>query len=77
MMPSGEFVEVHEPISPEKAWLLTQHEQNAPLALEEKDARGVRRPGLLKSKLRKRFSIAHAEQVAKPTVDDLKEIEHH
>jgi ubiquinol-cytochrome c reductase cytochrome b subunit len=77
MMPSGEFVEVHEPISPEKAWLLTQHEQNAPLALEEKDARGVRRPGLLKSKLRKRFAIAHAEQVAKPTVNDLKEIEHH
>ena len=77
MMPSGEFVEVHEPISPEKAWLLTQHEQNAPLALEEKDARGVRRPGLIKSKLRKRFAIAHAEQVAKPTVEDLKEIEHH
>jgi len=77
MMPSGEFVEVHEPISPEKAWLLTQHEQNAPLQLEEKDARGVRRPGLLKSKLRKRFAIAHAEQVAKPTVEDLKEIEHH
>ncbi len=77
MMPSGEFVEVHEPISPEKAWLLTQHEQIAPLQLEEKDARGVRRPGLLKSKLRKRFAIAHAEQVAKPTVEDLKEIEHH
>jgi ubiquinol-cytochrome c reductase cytochrome b subunit len=77
MMPSGEFVEVHEPISPEKAWLLTQHEQSAPLELEEKDARGVRRPGLLKSKLRKRFAIAHAEQVAKPSVEDLKEIEHH
>jgi ubiquinol-cytochrome c reductase cytochrome b subunit len=77
MMPSGEFVEVHEPISPEKAWLLTQHEQGAPLELEEKDARGVRRPGLLKSKLRKRFAIAHAEQVAKPSVEDLKEIEHH
>jgi ubiquinol-cytochrome c reductase cytochrome b subunit len=77
MMPSGEFVEVHEPISPEKAWLLTQHEQNAPLELEEKDARGVRRPGLLKSKLRKRFAVAHAEQVPKPTVEDLKEIEHH
>jgi ubiquinol-cytochrome c reductase cytochrome b subunit len=77
MMPSGEFVEVHEPISPEKAWLLTQHEQGAPLELEEKDVRGVRRPGLLKSKLRKRFAIAHAEQVAKPSVEDLKEIEHH
>jgi ubiquinol-cytochrome c reductase cytochrome b subunit len=26
-MPNGEFVEVHEPISAEKAWLLTSHEQ--------------------------------------------------
>ena len=76
-MPNGEFTEIHEPISPEKAWLLTQHEQSAPLELEEKDARGVRRPGLLKSKLRKRFAVAHAEQVAKPTVEDLKAIEHH
>jgi ubiquinol-cytochrome c reductase cytochrome b subunit len=77
MMPSGEFVEVHEPISPEKAWLLTQHEQNAPLELEESDNRGVRRPGLLKSKLRKRFAVAHAEQVPKPTMNDVREIEHH
>jgi ubiquinol-cytochrome c reductase cytochrome b subunit len=77
MMPSGEFVEVHEPISPEKAWLLTQHEQNAPLELEESDSRGVRRPGLLKSKLRKRFAVAHAEQVPKPTMNDVREIEHH
>jgi ubiquinol-cytochrome c reductase cytochrome b subunit len=77
MMPSGEFVEVHEPISAEKAWLLTQHEQNAPLELEESDNRGVRRPGLLKSKLRKRFAVAHAEQVTKPTMNDVREIEHH
>jgi ubiquinol-cytochrome c reductase cytochrome b subunit len=77
MMPSGEFVEVHEPISPEKAWLLTQHEQKAPLELADLDQRGVRRPGLIKSKLRKRFAVAHAEQVSKPTVEDLKEIEHH
>ena len=77
MMPSGEFVEVHEPISAEKAWLLTQHEQNAPLELEESDNRGVRRPGLLKSKLRKRFAVAHAEQVPKPTMNDVREIEHH
>jgi ubiquinol-cytochrome c reductase cytochrome b subunit len=26
-LPHGEFVEVHEPISPEKAYLLTSHEQ--------------------------------------------------
>jgi ubiquinol-cytochrome c reductase cytochrome b subunit len=77
MMPHGEFVEVHEPISPEKAWLLTQHEQNPPLALEENDLRGVRRPGVLKNKLRARLSKAHAVSVPKATAEDLKEIEHH
>jgi ubiquinol-cytochrome c reductase cytochrome b subunit len=77
MMPHGEFVEVHEPISPEKAWLLTQHEQNPPLALEESDLRGVRRPGALKNKLRARLSKAHAVSIPKATAEDLKEIEHH
>ena len=77
MMPSGEFVEVHEQISPEKAWLLTQHEQNKPLELAESDVRGVRRPGLLKSKLRKRLAVAHAVQVPKPNLSDLKELDHH
>ena len=77
MMESGEFVEVHEPISAEKAWLLTQHEQNAPLELADSDTRGVRRPGLLKSKLRKRFAVAHAEQVAKPTLTEVRELEEH
>jgi ubiquinol-cytochrome c reductase cytochrome b subunit len=77
MMPHGEFVEVHEPISPEKAWLLTQHEQNPPLALEEFDASGVRRPKALKNRLRARLSKAHAVAVPKVSADDLKEIEHH
>jgi ubiquinol-cytochrome c reductase cytochrome b subunit len=77
MLPHGEFVEVHEPISPELAWKLTAHEQNPPLALEEVDARGVRRTGALKNKLRKRMSEANAESIAKPTANDLKEIEHH
>jgi ubiquinol-cytochrome c reductase cytochrome b subunit len=43
-MPNGEFIEVHEPISAEKAWLLTSHEQLAPLELPEHDGAGVRRP---------------------------------
>jgi ubiquinol-cytochrome c reductase cytochrome b subunit len=77
MMPHGEFVEVHEPISPEKAWLLTQHEQNPPLELEEFDAAGVRRPKALKNRLRARLSKAHAVAVPKATAEDLKQIEHH
>jgi ubiquinol-cytochrome c reductase cytochrome b subunit len=77
MMPHGEFVEVHEPISHEKAWLLTQHEQVPPLALEEHDASGVRRPKALTNKLRARMSRAHAVAIPKATPEDLKQIENH
>ncbi len=77
MMPHGEFVEVHEPISPEKAWLLTQHEQVPPLALEEHDASGVRRPKALTNKLRARMSRAHAVAIPKATAEDLKQNENH
>jgi ubiquinol-cytochrome c reductase cytochrome b subunit len=77
MLPHGEFVEVHEPISPELAWKLTAHEQAPALALEDADANGVRRAGGLKNKLRKRLNQSNAESIAKPTLTDLKEIEHH
>ena len=77
MLPHGEFVEVHEPISPELAWKLTAHEQAPPLVLEDTDANGVRRAGGLKNKLRKRLNQSNAESIAKPTLTDLKEIEHH
>ena len=75
-MPSGEFVEVHEPISPEKAYLLTSHEQAPALELPEVDARGVKRAGALRNKLRSRMSVAHSEAIPKVSADDLKEIEH-
>ena len=44
MLPHGEFVEVHDELTPEEKWTLTQHEQLAPLALPESDANGVRNP---------------------------------
>ncbi|CAN2239226.1 cytochrome b [Candidatus Planktophila dulcis] len=74
-MPSGEFVEVHEPISPEKAWLLTSHEQLAPLELPEHDASGVRRAGLIKNKIRNRVSRAAAVAVPKATETERRELE--
>jgi len=77
LLPHGEFVEVHEPISPEKAWTLTQHEQLPPLELSSHDSHGVRRPGGLKNRLRRRMSVATVEQVPKPDTEDLKAIEHH
>jgi len=79
MLPHGEFVEVHEEISDAKKFTLTQHEQPAPLALPEADANGVRSPGGLKNKLRKRLSVANAEQIPAPTLAEIKELEsgHH
>jgi ubiquinol-cytochrome c reductase cytochrome b subunit len=76
-LPHGEFVEIHEPISPEKAWLLTSHEQLAPLELPEFDAAGVKRPQALKNKIRNRISRAATTAVPKATESDRKEVEHH
>ena len=76
-LPHGEFVEIHEPADPNKLFSLTQHEQIPPLDLNPIDAGGVRRPKGIRNKLRVRMSVAVSEQVAKPTAQDLKEIEHH
>ena len=76
-LPHGEFVEVHEPVSPELAWKLTQHEERTPLEYKTVDENGVHRPIGIRNKLRIRFSHAIAEQVAKPDRDDQKEIDHH
>ena len=77
MTAEGEFVEVHEPLSAEKIYTLTQHEQKAPLALPETDRNGVRGATGIKGKLLKRASAAAAEQVPAPTLTEAKEIEHH
>lgn len=76
-MPNGEFTEIHEPISPEKAWLLTSHEQLAPLELPEYDGAGVRRPGLIKNKIRNRISRSMATAVPKATETERRELEGH
>ena len=76
-LPHGEFVEVHEELSPEKKWLLTSHEQSGPLELPETDQAGVRRPSAIRNKLRARMSTANAEAVPKVSSKDLNEIEHH
>lgn len=76
-MPSGEFVEVHEPISEQRRFILTSHEQPTPLVLEDIDSRGVKRAGKFKNKLRVRLSKAHAVAIPKVTAQELKEIEHH
>ena len=79
MLPHGEFIEVHESLSPEKAYLLTHHEQNAPLALTSEDAQGVANPQGIKGRVRSRMSRAAQEQIAKPTAKEVLELEegHH
>jgi ubiquinol-cytochrome c reductase cytochrome b subunit len=79
MLPHGEFIEVHEPLSPQKSFLLTQHEQNPPLELTQEDGRGVANPQGIKGKLRSRMSRAAQEQIPKPTTNEMLEIEegHH
>lgn len=76
-LPHGEFVEVHEPISPELAWTLTSHEQLAPLELPEFDGAGVKRPQALRNKIRNRISRAVAVAVPKATESERKELEGH
>jgi len=75
MLPHGEFIEVHEPLSPEKAYILTQHEQNPPLAISSEDAQGVANPQGIKGRIRTRLSQAAQEQIAKPTTKEVLELE--
>ena len=56
-LPHGEFVEVHEPLSPTERWVLVQHDAHRPLALPEaSDERGVRAPNTAIAKVRARLS---------------------
>ena len=79
MLPHGEFIEIHEKLSPEKAYLLTSHEQLSALEINEVDANGVANQEGLKSKLRARMSRASQEQIPKATTKEMLELEngHH
>jgi ubiquinol-cytochrome c reductase cytochrome b subunit len=79
MLPHGEFVEVHEELSAEKKFALTQHEQPKAIALVKEDAGGVLNPKGIRARLQARFSAANAENIAKPTASEVKELEggHH
>ena len=79
MLPHGEFVEIHEELSAEKKFALTQHEQPKAIALVKEDAGGVLNPKGIRARLQARFSAANAENIAKPTASEVKELEggHH
>jgi ubiquinol-cytochrome c reductase cytochrome b subunit len=79
MLPHGEFIEIHEELPDAKKFTLTQHEQPKAIALVTEDARGVLNPKGIRAKLQARFSAANAENIAKPTAAEVKELEsgHH
>ncbi|GAB2979955.1 cytochrome bc complex cytochrome b subunit [Streptomyces pseudoechinosporeus] len=76
-LPHGEFVEVHQPLSPAELHVLTQHEQPRPLeAGPARDANGVPNPNGSKGRLRALLSrglYGAGTQVAKPTAEEYRE----
>ncbi|MFJ3444564.1 cytochrome bc complex cytochrome b subunit [Streptomyces sp. NPDC086081] len=77
-LPTGEYVEVHEPLTQADLFTLTQHEQHPPYTIgPEVDAGGVRRR--VKRSQRVRARLAHAmfgpdARIEKPTVEEYREI---
>jgi ubiquinol-cytochrome c reductase cytochrome b subunit len=84
MLPHGEYVEVHEPLTPDERFRLTQHEQEPPYAIGPLvDANGVERQ--VKGGQRVRSRLARAmfgpeSHIPKPTAEEYKELtsgDHH
>ncbi|MEV7079160.1 cytochrome bc complex cytochrome b subunit [Streptomyces sp. NPDC093516] len=77
-LPTGEYIEVHEPLTQADLFTLTQHEQHPPYTIgPEVDAGGVRRR--VKRSQRVRARLAHAmfgpdARIEKPTVEEYREI---
>ncbi|MFE5796212.1 cytochrome bc complex cytochrome b subunit [Streptomyces sp. NPDC056503] len=78
-LPHGEFVEVHEPLSQGELYKLTAHEQYEPAALPPAvDENGVQRKIGAMEKLRVKLNKGYYgddNQVAKPTLEEYKEIQ--
>ncbi len=68
-LPNGEFIEVHEPITPLEAWELTAHDRQVPLELgPAEDDNGVPAPGRRKDRIRARLSHwYYQDAIQKPT----------
>ncbi|WP_455361701.1 cytochrome bc1 complex cytochrome b subunit [Streptomyces sp. SYSU K21746] len=77
-LPHGEFVEVHEPLSPAQLHTLTAHEQYKPAEIgptvdENGVERKVKRTEKLRAKLSKSY-YGEGSQIEKPSVEEYKEI---
>ncbi|UUU21303.1 cytochrome bc1 complex cytochrome b subunit [Streptomyces sp. DSM 40750] len=83
-LPHGEYVEVHEPLSQERLFALTQHEQDPPYEIGPLvDAGGVRRRVKPVDRLRARLARAMfgpGTRIPKPTAEEYRELtsgDHH
>jgi ubiquinol-cytochrome c reductase cytochrome b subunit len=75
---TGEFFEVHAPLSEYERWALVQHEDTRPRALEPaEDASGVRRPGSRGDGLRRRLGRFFFEDRIVPVTPAELEAAHH
>ncbi|MFE9041066.1 cytochrome bc complex cytochrome b subunit [Streptomyces sp. NPDC012421] len=78
-LPHGEFVEIHEPLSQGELYKLTAHEQYQPAELPPAvDENGVERKVGAVEKLRVKLNKGYYgddNQVAKPTLEEYKEIQ--
>ncbi|AXI77148.1 cytochrome bc1 complex cytochrome b subunit [Peterkaempfera bronchialis] len=77
-LPHGEFIEVHQPLSPAQLHKLTAHDQLKPAELPAAvDENGVARKVTLSQKLRTKISrgyFGEDGQIPKPTAEEYKEI---
>ena len=77
-LPTGEYIEVHEPLAQAELHTLTQHEQHPPYEIgREVDAGGVRRKVKRSERLRARLAKAMYgpdARIEKPTVAEYREI---
>ncbi|MFI2433895.1 cytochrome bc complex cytochrome b subunit [Streptomyces sp. NPDC018693] len=77
-LPNGEYTEVHEPLTQDRLFTLTQHEQHVPYEVGPLvDAGGVRRPVTLSQRVRARLARAMfgpGTRVPKPTPEEYREL---
>ncbi len=78
-MPSGEFIEIHAPVSDEERAVLLAGVVYQPIELDETpDSNGVPPRVNLLHRARAKLSKAYfSEQIAKPTAAEIEESEHH
>jgi ubiquinol-cytochrome c reductase cytochrome b subunit len=78
-MPSGEYIEVHAPVSDEERAKLLAGDVHRPLEIDrEPDENGVRPKRKPLESARARLSaFYYAEQIDKPTAEELEEAAHH